>query len=188
MDPFNCSPIPMVQEEAESCVRYCQCKCVYLVLVSLCSNKPASLQSGTSIGAVVLSPVCQVLIDRTSVQWALRFLGFLALIVGILATLLVRQRGVAEKHIQYRIFDLSVLRIPGFALYLAFCFLQFFGFVTPLFFIPSKLTKFNRLRCSDCCLTRLLYCDWPICDDSIWGLIRDNCPECRWTNHRWIHG
>ncbi|OSX59972.1 hypothetical protein POSPLADRAFT_1059268 [Postia placenta MAD-698-R-SB12] len=96
--------------------------------------------SGTSIGAVVLSPVCQVLIDRTSVQWALRFLGFLALIVGILATLLVRQRGVAEKHIQYRIFDLSVLRIPGFALYLAFCFLQFFGFVTPLFFIPSYCT------------------------------------------------
>ncbi|PCH39754.1 MFS general substrate transporter [Wolfiporia cocos MD-104 SS10] len=93
--------------------------------------------SGTSISGVVLSPICQVLIDRTSVQWTLRFLGFLSLVVGMLGVALVRQRTVAKKHVQYHVFDLSVFKIPGYALYLAFCFLQFFGYVTPLFYIPN---------------------------------------------------
>jgi len=93
--------------------------------------------SGTGISGVVLSPICQVLIDRTSVQWALRFLGFLSLVIGLIAVALVRQRGVAKKQVQYRVFDLTVFKIPGYGLYLAFCFLQFFGYVTPLFYIPS---------------------------------------------------
>ncbi|CCL98419.1 uncharacterized protein FIBRA_00416 [Fibroporia radiculosa] len=93
--------------------------------------------SGTGIGAVVLSPICQVLIDRASLQWALRFLGFLALTIGLIGVSLVRQRGAAKKHVQYRVFDSAVLKVPGYPMYLCFCFLQFFGFVTPLFFIPS---------------------------------------------------
>lgn len=87
---------------------------------------------------MVLSPISQVLIDRTSVQWALRFLGFLGLVIGAIAVVLVRQRGIAQKQIQYRVFDLDVFKIPGYGLYLAFCFLQFFGYVTPLFYIPSR--------------------------------------------------
>ncbi|KZT09318.1 MFS general substrate transporter [Laetiporus sulphureus 93-53] len=93
--------------------------------------------SGTGISGVVLSPVCQAIINRTSPQWALRFLGFLALFVGGIGVLLVRQRTVAKKHVNYHFFDLSVFKIPGYGFYLAFCFLQFFGYVTPLFLIPS---------------------------------------------------
>ncbi|GBE89506.1 major facilitator superfamily domain-containing protein [Sparassis latifolia] len=96
--------------------------------------------SGTGISAVVLSPVVQVIIDRASIPWALRFIGFLTFACGLAGVALVRQRPVAKKFVQYKVFDLSVLKVPGYPLYLVFCFMQFFGYVTPLFFIPSYCT------------------------------------------------
>ncbi|KAF9061496.1 hypothetical protein BDP27DRAFT_1488115, partial [Rhodocollybia butyracea] len=59
--------------------------------------------------------------------WALRILGFLTLALGVTAICCIRQRGATKKIVQYRPFDPSLLKIPGYPLYLAFAFLQFLG-------------------------------------------------------------
>ncbi|KAF9071293.1 major facilitator superfamily domain-containing protein [Rhodocollybia butyracea] len=93
--------------------------------------------SGACAGAVILSPVVQASIDHLGIRWALRILGFLSLALGIVAICCIRQRVATKKIVQYRPFDPSLFKIPGYPLYLAFAFLQLFGYVTPLFFIPS---------------------------------------------------
>ncbi|CCM05470.1 uncharacterized protein FIBRA_07691 [Fibroporia radiculosa] len=96
--------------------------------------------SGSGIGAVILSPVVQAIINHSSIAWALRFLGFLSFVFGLGGVVMIRQRLVAKKKVQYKVFDFSILKVPGYPLYLAYAFLQFFGYVTPLFFIPSYCT------------------------------------------------
>ncbi|KZT63571.1 MFS general substrate transporter [Daedalea quercina L-15889] len=93
--------------------------------------------SGSGIGAVILSPVVQAIINHASMQWALRFIGFLSLVLGLAGVVCVRHR---TENIQYRSYDWSIFRVPGYNLYLLFSFTQFFAFGTPLYFIPSYCT------------------------------------------------
>lgn len=58
----------------------------------------------------------------------------------MLSLCMLRQRVASKKQVQYKVFDLSVLRVPMYPLYLLFAFLQFFGYVTPIFFIPGFCT------------------------------------------------
>ncbi|KAH9934336.1 major facilitator superfamily domain-containing protein [Fomitopsis serialis] len=95
--------------------------------------------SGSGIGAVILSPVIQALINHVSIEWALRFIGFLCFVFGLGGVASVRYR-TAGRGIQYRAYDWSIFKVPGYNLYLMFTFTQFFGFGTPLFFIPSFCT------------------------------------------------
>ncbi|KAH9924765.1 major facilitator superfamily domain-containing protein [Fomitopsis serialis] len=96
--------------------------------------------SGSGIGAVILSPIVQTAIDNLGIPWALRIVGFLCFVCGMVSLALLRQRVASKKQVQYKVFDLSVLRVPMYPLYLVFAFLQFFGYVTPIFFIPGYCT------------------------------------------------
>jgi len=95
--------------------------------------------SGGGVGAVILSLIAQASINSLSIPWTLRILGILALAFGIISTSLMKQR-VTVKKISYKLIDPSVLRMKGYPLYLIFAFIQIFGFITPLFFIPSYCT------------------------------------------------
>ena len=90
------------------------------------------------MGAVILSLATQASIDKISIPWSLRILGFLALALGLTATALMKQRVTSKKYVQYKLFDFGVLKVDGYPLYLVFAFVQIFGYITPLFFIPSK--------------------------------------------------
>ncbi|EPT01309.1 hypothetical protein FOMPIDRAFT_1120752 [Fomitopsis schrenkii] len=96
--------------------------------------------SGSGVGAVILSPIVQASIDHLGIPWALRIVGFLCFGCGMLSLCMLRQRVASKKQVQYKVFDLSVLRVPMYPLYLLFAFLQFFGYVTPIFFIPGFCT------------------------------------------------
>ena len=96
-----------------------------------------ALQSGSGFGGVVLSPVSQALINRAGIPWTLRFLGFVALVMGLGGVALVRQRVVSRKNTQYKAMDWTVFKVPGYPMFLVFVFSQFFGYATPLFFIPG---------------------------------------------------
>ncbi|KAH9831426.1 major facilitator superfamily domain-containing protein [Rhodofomes roseus] len=96
--------------------------------------------SGSGVGAVVLAPIVQAAIDGLGIPWALRIVGFLCFCFGMLALGLLRQRTNAHKRVQYKLFDLTVLRTPTYPFYLAFAFLQFFGFIVPIFYIPGYCT------------------------------------------------
>jgi MFS family permease len=94
--------------------------------------------AGSPLGAMILSPVIQAVIDGASIQWALRTLGFVTLALGILATALCRSKtsnkGLAT---QYRFMDLSVIKTRGYALYMLFAFLQMFGYALPVLTLPN---------------------------------------------------
>ncbi|TFY64370.1 hypothetical protein EVJ58_g2652 [Rhodofomes roseus] len=79
--------------------------------------------SGSGIGAVILSPIVQSSIDNLGIPWALRIVGFLCFAFGMVSLALLRQRVASHKQVQYKVFDL-----------------QFFGYVTPIFFIPGYCT------------------------------------------------
>jgi MFS family permease len=96
--------------------------------------------SGGGVGAVILSLIAQASINQLSIPWTLRILGVLALGFGIVAISLMKQRVIPSAKVQYKLFDFSVLKVPGYPLYLVFAFIQIFGFITPLFFIPSYCT------------------------------------------------
>jgi len=107
-------------------------------------NKRRSLvtgiaSSGGGVGAVVLSLISQATITKVGIQWTLRILGILAFVLGIVATSLMKTRVVIKKS-KSKLLDLSVLKVPGYPLYLVFAFIQIFGFITPLFFMPSYCT------------------------------------------------
>ncbi|KAF9061494.1 major facilitator superfamily domain-containing protein [Rhodocollybia butyracea] len=96
--------------------------------------------AGACAGAVILAPVVQSSIDHLGIPWALRILSFITLALGFTAICCIRKRAATKKIVQYRPFDPSLFKIPGYPLYLAFAFLQLFGHQIPLFFIPSYCT------------------------------------------------
>lgn len=65
----------------------------------------------------------------------------MSLAMGLAGVALVRQRIVVKKGVQSKALDLSVFKAPGYPMFLLFVFTQFFGYATPLFFIPSYCTS-----------------------------------------------
>jgi hypothetical protein len=96
------------------------------------------LQSGSTIGALVLAPIMQACIDSIGIPWTQRLLGFLCLALGALSIVLIKPR---KQVTQYKGFDASVLRTKGYPLFLAYSFVQFLAYATPLLFLPSKCSN-----------------------------------------------
>ena len=72
---------------------------------------------------MILSPVIQRIINGTSLQWALRALGFIILGLGIVATVLLRPKPKLEKDsvvTQYRFMDFTVIKTRGYPVYMTF--------------------------------------------------------------------
>lgn len=95
--------------------------------------------AGTGVGAVIFSPVGQVIIDQISIQWTLRIYGFIILFLGTICVILLRQRTsstVKVTKVQYKILDLKVIDF-NYGLYLIFCFVQMFGYGTCIFMVAS---------------------------------------------------
>lgn len=96
--------------------------------------------SGAPVGAMILSPVFQTVIDKLGVRWALRILGFILLGLGTITVLLVHPKRRANGSIlisKYKVFDLQIVLTRGYAIYMAFAFIQTFGYATPILLIPS---------------------------------------------------
>ncbi len=92
--------------------------------------------SGSGVGALVLAPIAQAVIDRTnSTAWALRVIGFINLFLGILCIFLLKPK--TRVGVQYSSFDLSVFKVPGFAIHLVGAFLYLCSYGTPLFFVTT---------------------------------------------------
>lgn len=72
---------------------------------------------------MILSSVIQRIINGSSLQWALRALGFIILGLGIVATVLLRPKPKLEKDsvvTQYRFMDFSVIKTRGYPVYMTF--------------------------------------------------------------------
>jgi hypothetical protein len=79
------------------------------------------------------------MINNLSIRWSLRITGFVILGVGLIAVSLLKQR-VAVKRVEYKIFDVGLLQVNLFPLFLLCQVFGFFGYATCLFYLPSMHT------------------------------------------------
>ena len=88
---------------------------------------------GGGLGATIMAIVIQSLIDRVGIPWTFRILGFVSLISGIPAALIIRERVPSNNAVRL---DLSLFRsIPFSCLFLAGAVGTFALFVPP-YFLP----------------------------------------------------
>ncbi|KAI8817473.1 major facilitator superfamily domain-containing protein [Fimicolochytrium jonesii] len=92
--------------------------------------------SGSGIGTLVLAPLAQHLIDTLEVFWCLRIMGLIALVGGVVGSLLCRLPDgmvVEEKSVDWS----HVKKNTGFRWMLAFAVTNLLGYIIPFYFIPS---------------------------------------------------
>ncbi len=90
------------------------------------------VMSGSGFGGFVVSIVAQVLIDRLSIEWALRILGFVFLGVGIVCAIVMKSRvppgfksGKGAKGLSL---DFTVFKIAYFKQYYVSQMISMFGY------------------------------------------------------------
>lgn len=83
--------------------------------------------SGSGFGGLILSFVIQAIIDELGYQWALRIVGFISLVLLVIAALVVRPLNKPQED-QIRIFNLRPFKNFQFALLFAIQFIGNFAF------------------------------------------------------------
>ncbi|KII90710.1 hypothetical protein PLICRDRAFT_106032 [Plicaturopsis crispa FD-325 SS-3] len=106
--------------------------------------------SGSGIGALVLSPLTQVMIDPLGFRWALRITGILSFIAMAIAGFLMRTR---QTSVQASRPDLGLTKwLLKDIIFLFLCSVGFFGgfgFYIPSFYVPDYATNHLALSPTD---------------------------------------
>ncbi|KAF9189589.1 hypothetical protein BGZ50_000689 [Haplosporangium sp. Z 11] len=91
--------------------------------------------AGSGIGGLALAPLTRYLVAKVGIQWCQRIIGFC--ILGFMAAVFafVKPRVKAVK--MGPIFDFSVFKVPGFMYLLMTAFVVTFGYMVPIFLIPT---------------------------------------------------
>ncbi|KAL1916047.1 uncharacterized protein VTP21DRAFT_6051 [Calcarisporiella thermophila] len=98
--------------------------------------------AGSGVGGIVLAPFQRYLISRLGMAWCMRVMAFVFLGLCLIATLLARPRiSAAQRKQANKSFDLSLLRLPGFLSFIAFSFMNMFGYSQSFFFLPTYATS-----------------------------------------------
>ncbi|KAI9247981.1 major facilitator superfamily domain-containing protein [Phascolomyces articulosus] len=95
--------------------------------------------SGSGIGGLVVSNICQAAIDNVGYRWALRIVGIMCFVLIGIASLLVRPFGTiqqtggsAKGFISWYLF-----KNPKFTILFMHGLITTFGYMTPFFLLPS---------------------------------------------------
>ncbi|KAF9916439.1 hypothetical protein BX616_003758 [Lobosporangium transversale] len=99
--------------------------------------------AGSGIGGLALAPLTRVLIASVGIQWCQRIIGFAVL--GFMAAIFVFIRPRVKTVKKGPIFDLSLFKAPGFTMLLLTAFVVTFGYMVPIFLIPTYCqTELNQ--------------------------------------------
>lgn len=97
--------------------------------------------AGSGLGGLAMSSITQVLLERIGLQWTLLTLGCLMLALLIPSSLMIRTRMPPKRR--GPVMDWSAFKSLKFvALWLA-CFICYFAFPLPLFFLPTYATQYG---------------------------------------------
>lgn len=89
---------------------------------------------GGGLGATVMSVVLQLLIDKLGIAWAFRIMGSMALVSGVPAVLLIRERRMPSRNALA--IDFSLFRSMPFCLLFLAGAIGTFALFVPPFFLP----------------------------------------------------
>ncbi|KAF9969011.1 hypothetical protein BGZ73_008845, partial [Actinomortierella ambigua] len=95
--------------------------------------------AGSGLGGLALAPLTRALITKVGVWWTLRIVGIcvLAFMAAIFPFVRPRIHGVKKGPI----FDFGVFKLPGFVPLMACAFTVTFGYLIPIFLIPTYATR-----------------------------------------------
>ncbi|KAG0368137.1 hypothetical protein BGZ54_002573 [Gamsiella multidivaricata] len=91
--------------------------------------------AGSGIGGLALAPLTRFLIAQVGVRWCQRITGFAVL--GFMSAVFAFIKPRVKTAKKGPIFDLSLFRVPGFAWLLLTAFVVTFGYMVPIFLIPT---------------------------------------------------
>ncbi|KAI8359645.1 major facilitator superfamily domain-containing protein [Mortierella sp. GBAus27b] len=95
--------------------------------------------AGSGIGGLILAPITRLLIAQVGVQWCQRIIGFC--ILGFMGAIFPFIRPRVTPVRRGAIFDLSLFKIPSFRWLLLTAFVVTFGYMVPIFLIPTYVTQ-----------------------------------------------
>ncbi|KAG0213181.1 hypothetical protein BGX33_003104 [Mortierella sp. NVP41] len=91
--------------------------------------------AGSGIGGLAISPLTRYLITQVGIRWTQRIIGFCVL--GFMSAVFAFVRPRVQVVKKGPIFDLSLIRVPGFLLLMCTAFIVTFGYMVPVFLIPT---------------------------------------------------
>ncbi|KAG0380015.1 hypothetical protein BGX24_010614 [Mortierella sp. AD032] len=91
--------------------------------------------AGSGIGGLAISPLTRYLITQVGIRWTQRIMGFAVL--GFMSAVFAFIRPRVQVVKKGPIFDMSIIRVPGFLLLMATAFIVTFGYMVPVFLIPT---------------------------------------------------
>ncbi|KAG0307353.1 hypothetical protein BGZ98_000442 [Dissophora globulifera] len=91
--------------------------------------------AGSGIGSLALAPLTRFLITKVGIYWCQRIIGFAVLGCMTAVFPFIRPRFPTAK--KGPIFDLSLFRVPGFAWLMVTAFVITFGYLVPIFLVPT---------------------------------------------------
>ncbi|KAJ8655082.1 hypothetical protein O0I10_009289 [Lichtheimia ornata] len=94
--------------------------------------------SGSGIGGLVISNICQAIIANIDYRWALRVVGIINFVLIGVASILVRPLGTAQQTGgKAGIVSWYLFKNPRFVILFVFGLVTTFGYMTPFFLLPS---------------------------------------------------
>jgi MFS family permease len=104
--------------------------------------------AGSGFGGLALSPMVTSLVQKYGLPWAHRIIGLMAFGICMIAACLIRTRlpPNAKKQPIKSPIKLSMLKDINFIIMLAGVVIALFGYLIPLFYLPSKNQKKKNSR------------------------------------------
>jgi MFS family permease len=98
--------------------------------------------SGSGIGGLIMPFIMNALLQKYGAGWTYRIIGFMCLVLGAIATCLVREKypSTGRKKLS-DIVQWSVLRDSNLVLWCVAATITLFGYLVPFFYLPGKLDQ-----------------------------------------------
>ncbi|KAK3805783.1 MAG: major facilitator superfamily domain-containing protein [Benniella sp.] len=95
--------------------------------------------AGSGIGGLALAPLTRLLIEKVGIRWCQRIIGFC--ILGFMAAIFPFIKPRVRPVKKGAVFDFSLFKVPGFLWLLLTAFIVTFGYMVPIFLIPTYASE-----------------------------------------------
>jgi MFS family permease len=98
--------------------------------------------SGSGIGGLIMPFIMSPLLETLGAPWCYRILGFIALAVGLFASIFIKERYPHQQRKKFtELMNFAILKEPNFAIWNIACDLCLLGYLVPFYLMPSKKRK-----------------------------------------------
>ncbi|CAO3688253.1 unnamed protein product [Umbelopsis ramanniana] len=94
--------------------------------------------SGSGIGGLIMPFIMSPLLETLGAPWCYRILGFIALAVGLFASIFIEERYPHQQRKKFsELMNFAILKEPNFAIWNIACDLCLLGYLVPFYLMPT---------------------------------------------------